>query len=95
MHRAGADPYRLLVVEASPAYPRTYGYGEHRHALHVDEIDVLVESDAVPFVLEDAAPTEIDTAIAEHVSAFVPRRHHAADRDRRRPVDGGLPPGRG
>jgi len=25
MHRAGADPDRLLVVEASPAFPRTSG----------------------------------------------------------------------
>jgi len=71
LHRAGADPARLLVVEASPAFPRTYGYGEHRHALHVDEVDVLVESDAVPYVLEDAPPTEVDKAIAQHVSAFV------------------------
>lgn len=71
MHRAGADPSRLLVVEASPAFPRTFGYGEHRHALHVEEIDVLIESDAVPYVLEDAPPTEVDQAIAQYVSGFV------------------------
>src|SRR5690349_3139445 len=44
LHRAGADADRLLVVEVSDAYPRTFGHGEHRHALHVDEIDVLIRS---------------------------------------------------
>ncbi len=72
LHRAGADPDRLLVVEASPAYPRTVGLGEHGHALHVDEIDVLIESDKVPFVLDDPPPTEIERAMAEHVRTFVP-----------------------
>ena len=47
--RAGADPDRLLVVEVSERFPRTLGLPpEHRHALHVDEIDVLVESEAEP-----------------------------------------------
>ena len=33
LHRAGADPDRLLVVEVSDAYPRTFGLGEkHGHA---------------------------------------------------------------
>ncbi len=43
IQRAAADPDRLLVVEVSPRYPTTLGLGEHRHRLHVDEIDVLVE----------------------------------------------------
>ncbi len=72
LHRAGADPERLLVVEVSPAFPRTIGLGEHRHALHIDEIDVLVETDRSPFVLEDPEPTEVERAMAQHVSAFVP-----------------------
>jgi hypothetical protein len=65
LHRAGADPDRLLVVEASEAYPRTFGLGEHhRHALHVDEIDILVRSTDAPFALPggDAAPTDVDKA---------------------------------
>src|SRR5882757_3433420 len=44
LRRAGADPARLLVVEVSDSYPRTFGLGADRHALHVDEIDVLVRS---------------------------------------------------
>ena len=52
-HAAGADPDRLLVVEVSDAFPRTFGLGDHHHRLHVDEIDVLIESDASPYVLVD------------------------------------------
>ncbi len=45
LRRARADPDRLLIVEASDAFPRTYGLGDkYRHALHVDEIDILVRS---------------------------------------------------
>lgn len=72
LHRAGADAGRVLLVEASPHYPHTVGLPpEHRHALHVDEIDVLVEADRHPFVLEDPAPTDVERAIAGHVAAFV------------------------
>src|SRR4029078_4634219 len=52
LHRAGADPERLLVVEVSEAYPRTFGLGEeHRHALHIDEIDVVGRSADAPLGL--------------------------------------------
>ena len=45
--RAAADPDRLLVVEVSPNFPRTLGLPpDHRHAVHVDQIDILVESEA-------------------------------------------------
>src|SRR5438445_163511 len=51
LHRAGADPDRLLVVEVSGRYPRTRGLSPlYDHAVHLDEIDVLVESDKAPFV---------------------------------------------
>ncbi len=71
LHRAGSDPARVVIVEASPRFPRTAGLGEHRHVLHVDEVDVLVESDRAPYILEDPPPTEIDAAIAGHVRSFV------------------------
>jgi acyl-CoA hydrolase len=71
LHRAGADPDRVLVVEVSPAFPRTRGWGEHRHALHVDEIDVLLESDRSPYELVDPEPTAVERDIAEHVRRFV------------------------
>jgi acyl-CoA hydrolase len=75
LHRAGADPARVLIVEVSDAYPRTFGLGEkHRHALHVDEIDVLVRSSEAPLELPggDAAPTDADDAIARHAVEFIP-----------------------
>jgi acyl-CoA hydrolase len=73
LQRAGADPDRVLVVEVSPAFPHTYGLPpEHRHALSLDEIDILVESDAKPFALVDAEPAETDEAIASHARAFIP-----------------------
>jgi acyl-CoA hydrolase len=74
LRRAGADPQRLLVVEVSDSYPRTFGLGADRHALHVDEIDVLVRSTDAPLALPggDAAPTDVDRAIARHAVAFIP-----------------------
>ena len=73
LRRAGADPDRLLVVEVSERFPATFGLPpDYPHALHVDEIDVLVESDAAPFPLQDPPPTEADRAIADHASAFIP-----------------------
>ncbi|MBU8824500.1 acetyl-CoA hydrolase/transferase family protein [Mycolicibacterium goodii] len=87
LRRAGADPERLLVVEVSEAFPRTYGLGErHRgqgaqrpgielgHRLHVDEIDILIRSDAQPLALPggDAPPTDVDRAIAANAVAYMP-----------------------
>ncbi|TDL06582.1 acetyl-CoA hydrolase/transferase family protein [Mycolicibacterium obuense] len=72
LHRAGSDPDRLLVVEASEGFPRTWGWGErHRHALHVDEIDVLIRSTEPPLSLPSAAPTDTDAAIARHAVGFI------------------------
>lgn len=72
LQRAGADGDRDLVVEINPKMPRTLGLGpEHPHALHVDQIDVLVESDRDPFLIADADPGPADLAIAEHVRPFV------------------------
>lgn len=75
LHRAGADPDRLLVVEVSDAYPRTFGLGEqHRHGLHIDEIDILVPSTDAPLALPggDAAPTDVDKAIARRAVGLIP-----------------------
>ena len=72
LEEAAADPDRLLVVEVSDRFPRTYGGGGYRHALSLDSIDVLVESDSAPITTEDPPPTDVDRAIAAHVRAFVP-----------------------
>ncbi len=54
------------------ASPAPTACGDHVHSVHLDEIDVLIESDKAPIVTEDPPPTDIDRAIAEHVRAFVP-----------------------
>ena len=71
LRRAGADPNRLLIVEASDGYPRTFGHGDHRHALHVDEIDILIHSSESPLELPEPEPSDADRAIAEHAVAFI------------------------
>jgi acyl-CoA hydrolase len=73
LERAGADPDRLLVMEASPNFPRTNGLPpEHPHAIHLDRIDVLITSDAAPFALPEAEPAATDAAIADNASRFIP-----------------------
>lgn len=70
--RAAADPDRLLVVEVEPSFPRTLGLPpEHPHAVHVDEVDVLVRGDRPPFVLPDIAATDTEVAIAGHARELI------------------------
>ena len=70
--RASADPERVLVVEVNPGAPRTLGLPpEFPHRVHVDQIDVLVESDRPLFVLPDAEESEIDRRIAAHVRPYI------------------------
>lgn len=72
LHAAGADPDRLLVVECSPHYPRTFGLEpEHMHRVHVDEVDILLESDRQPLNLADAEPTDAERLIAENAMRFM------------------------
>ena len=73
LRRCADDPERLLIVETSEHFPRTIGLEpQYVHALHVEEADVIVAGDRHPFVLEDPPPTEVEVAIAEQVSAFIP-----------------------
>jgi acyl-CoA hydrolase len=69
--RAAADPDRLLVVEASSAFPRTVGLDPGTHRLHVDQIDVLVPTDRPPIVLPEAPLNDVEVAIAQHARRFV------------------------
>ena len=72
LHRAGADPDRLLVVEANARLPRTFGAPpNHSHTVHIDEIDVLIESEREPFVIADPPATAVDAAIARNAMGFV------------------------
>ena len=70
---AAADPNRVLIVETNAKFPRTRGLlPDHPHRIHVDAIDVLIESDRDPFVLAEVEPGEVDRAIAAHVTPLVP-----------------------
>jgi acyl-CoA hydrolase len=70
--RAAADPERVLIVETNPRAPRTMGLlPDSPHRVHIDDVDVLVESDRPIFVLADAEPTDVDRQIAEHVRPFI------------------------
>lgn len=72
LRRCGRDPGRLLVVEANARLPRTLGLPpEHPHALHLDEIDVLVESEREPIALPETPPSEVERAIAAHAARFI------------------------
>ena len=72
LHRAAADPDRVLVVEVSKHFPKTVGLPpEHTHAIHIDEATLMFESDREPFVLADAEPSDAEVAIAENAARYV------------------------
>jgi acyl-CoA hydrolase len=69
---AGRDPDRLLVVEVNPNLPRTCSLPpQYTNTLPLDLIDVVVEADGAPYALGQAAPDDIDAAIAERARAFI------------------------
>jgi acyl-CoA hydrolase len=73
LHRCGRDPQRVLVVEVNRNLPRTFGLPpEFPHALHVDEVDVVVESERPVIVLPEAPADAVERRIAEHARAFIP-----------------------
>ncbi|MFN2427116.1 MAG: acetyl-CoA hydrolase/transferase family protein [Candidatus Binatia bacterium] len=72
LHRAGADPNRLLIVEVNKNLPRTLGVEpDHTHSLSVEEADVIIESDAALPTLPEMAPSEVEHAIAEQIRPYV------------------------
>ena len=72
LHRAARDADRMVIVEVNDHLPRTLGIPpQFTHALHVDEVDVIVRNDTAPFALPDDVPTDVDQAIAEFARQFV------------------------
>jgi acyl-CoA hydrolase len=70
--RAGEDPARLLIMEVNPHLPHTASLPpEYDNTVPLDLVDVLVESDAVPFALTEPPTEEVDAAIAAHALAYV------------------------
>lgn len=66
LRAAGADPERLLIVEVNEGFPRTGGVGEHRNALHIDEIDVLVHGELGPTAIPPKEAADAAQVIASH-----------------------------
>lgn len=72
LHRAAADPERILLVEINEQLPRTIGIPpQFTHAVHVDEVDVIVPSARAPFVLDEPPATDVERAIAKCARAYV------------------------
>ena len=72
LKRAAADPDRVVVVEVNDRLPRTLGIPpQFPHALHVDDVDVIVRDDRPPFALADDAPTDEERAIAAFARTFI------------------------
>ena len=70
--RAARDPDRLAIIETSLDAPRTLGLRpEHPHAIHLDEIDVLIEGNRPMFTLPDDVPDDLDQLIASHVRPYI------------------------
>ncbi len=70
--RAGQDPDRLLIVEVNPHLPRTATLPpQYDNTIPLELVDVLIESDAVPFALTELPTEEVDAAIATHALAYV------------------------
>jgi acyl-CoA hydrolase len=72
LHRAGADPDRIVIAEVNEQFPRTVGIPpQFTHSLHVDEVDAIVPSDHAPFVLEEPPPSDVERAIAKTARSYV------------------------
>jgi acyl-CoA hydrolase len=73
LHRAAADPDRICLLETSERFPRTLGIEpQYRHAMHVDEVDIVIEGDYTPINLADAPTTAVEEAIAAYAVPFIP-----------------------
>jgi acyl-CoA hydrolase len=70
--RCGRDPERCLIVETNDKLPRTLGLPpEHPHCLHVDDVDIVIESDRDVFILPETEPSDVERAIAEIVGRYI------------------------
>ena len=70
--RAGRDPTRLLIVECSPDFPRTYALEGHVNHLDLEHIDVVVYTDERPTVFPNEPGSPDEAKIADFAAAFIP-----------------------
>ncbi len=72
MVRAGRDPDRLLIVEASPHFPRTRALVGHENHLDLEDVDVIVYTDEEPTVFANDPGSPEDLKIAEFAATHIP-----------------------
>lgn len=68
---AGRDPERLLIVECSPHFPRTFALDGFVNDIALEDIDVVVYTDEHPTALAGETGTPEDFAIADVAATFV------------------------
>lgn len=70
--QAARDPNRLAIGEVVRDMPTVYGLAAYGgHAVHISELDCVIESDRPVFQLPDVPVTEEDRAIARHVEELI------------------------
>jgi acyl-CoA hydrolase len=73
LHCHARDPERLLIAVTNPLLPRTLGLPpEFPHAIHLDEVDVVVEAAWELAEYRQATATEVERRMAEHALRYVP-----------------------
>ena len=66
-----SDPHRVLIVECSPNFPRTFGAGTYEHSIGIEDIDFLLLSDRVALNLADVAASEAENQIADIAVTYI------------------------
>src|SRR6202453_2351267 len=70
--RAGRDPERLLIVEASQHFPRTHALVGHENYLDLEDIDAIVYTDEQPTIFANDPGSPEDLKIAEFAAQHIP-----------------------
>jgi len=72
IEEAGRNPEKLLIVETSPAYPRTKGITpRYPNSISLDDVDVWIEGDEAAPVIPDAVAGEAEASIATQLADFI------------------------
>lgn len=60
-------PPRVVIAEVNPNMPRTHG----RSAIHISQIDYIVEVDEPIYELQQSPITDVETKIGQYIAALV------------------------
>ena len=78
--RAGQDPERVLLVEVNPNLPRTRSLPpEYDNTLPLELVDVLVETEGEPYVLEDSVASDAGRGHSYSRARIRDRPEHVTD----------------